>query len=113
MGKQHGMLMYRAGKVKAQTPKKEKDVQKPKQKVGRAKKRCQFNKANLRSEQLKQMERYQEKLEKRDLSELTIEVDDDGTIVPIHYYENEPSFVFEKEKLKEVLKVGFYLLLLV
>lgn len=41
MGKVHGSLA-RAGKVKGQTPKKEKE-EKPKQKCGRAKKRIIYN----------------------------------------------------------------------
>ncbi|KAI3659474.1 hypothetical protein MP638_004536 [Amoeboaphelidium occidentale] len=41
MGKQHGSLA-RAGKVKGQTPKVEKQ-EKKKKKVGRAKKRIQYN----------------------------------------------------------------------
>jgi small subunit ribosomal protein S30e len=41
MGKVHGSLA-RAGKVKGQTPKKEKEV-KPKAKTGRAKKRILYN----------------------------------------------------------------------
>jgi hypothetical protein len=111
------MALARAGKVKWQTPVQEKDTTRPKQKVGRAKKRYQAKKQNSKDEEQKQLENLQLKLEARllnqdqpRLEECVWETNDNKGLFPVNYYDKSPDICFSKKELIQILKVFPWLL---